>query len=112
MADVTGALHHEFAGKTYVLRLTLGGIAALQGRYGNDLGGLLTVGIQGVPPFGLMIDIVTEALRKGERMPESEARDLADDILTADQSVAMMVLTAAFPDQPGNEPAPKSKGRR
>lgn len=109
MADVTGALHHDFGGKAYTLRLTLGGIAKLQGKYGNDLGGLLTGGIEGVPPFGIMIDIIAAALEKGERISADEAVDLADDMLTADQSIMEKVMKSAFPDQVGNAKAPKAK---
>lgn len=109
MADVTGALHHDFGGKTYTLRLTLGGFAKLQGKYGNDLGGLLTGGIEGVPPFGIMIDIIAAALEKGERISADEAVDLADDMLTADQSIMDKVMKSAFPDQVGNAKAPKAK---
>lgn len=108
MADVTGALHEDFGGKTYTLRLTLGGIAKLQAKYGNDLGGLLSGGIEGVPPFGLMIDIVAAALEKGERISAGDAADLADDMLTADQTI-MGRLMKSFPDQVGNGQAPKVK---
>lgn len=106
MADVTGALHHDFGGRGYTLRLTLGGIAKLQGRYGNDLGGLLT-GIEGTPPFGIMIDMVAAALEKGERMPAAEAADLADDMLTADKGLVERLMKAAFPETAGNGAAPK-----
>ncbi|SEN90721.1 hypothetical protein SAMN04489859_102174 [Paracoccus alcaliphilus] len=109
MADVTGALHHDFGGKTYTLRLTLGGISKLQGKYGNDLGGLLDGGIEGVPPFGMMIDIIAAALEKGERISADDAADLADDMLTADRSIMEKVMKAAFPDQVGNAQAPKAK---
>lgn len=110
MADVTGALHHEFGGRTYALRLTLGGIAKLQGKYGNDLGGLLTGKVEGTPPFGIMIDMVAAALEKGERLPADEAADLADDMLTADKRLVEGLMKAAFPEQAGNETAPKAKG--
>lgn len=109
MADVTGALHHEFAGKTYTLRLTMAGIAALQDKHGNDLGGLLTGGTQGIPPFALLIDIVIEALVKGEKMQRDEAEELADDLLTADQTLAVRILNASFPDVSGNAKAPSKR---
>lgn len=108
MSDVTGALHHEFGGRSYTLRLTLGGIGKLQGKHGNDLGGLLTGGIQGIPPFSLMIDVVAVALEKGERMSSDEAQDVADDIITADQSVFEKLMKAAFPDPSGKRKAPKA----
>ena len=109
MADVTGALAHEFGGRSYTLRLTLGGIAKLQGKHGNDLGGMLTGKVEGTPPFGIMIDMVAAALEKGERMPSDEAADLADDMLTADKTLVEALMKAAFPEQAGNAKAPKSK---
>lgn len=108
MADVTGALHHDFGGRSYTLRLTLGGIAKLQGKHGNDLGGLLT-GIEGIPPFGVMIDLLAAALEKGEGIPSDKAADLADDMLTADQGIVQRLMTAAFPASAGNAEAPKAK---
>lgn len=106
MADVTGALHHEFAGRSYCLRLTLGGIANLQGRYGNDIDGMLSGKYDAkegqrppVPPFGILIDILTEALKRGEGMEAKEAAILADDMLTADQNLIQRVLAATFPDR-------------
>ncbi|WP_294932422.1 hypothetical protein [uncultured Paracoccus sp.] len=122
MADATGALHHEFDGHNYSLRLTLGGIAKLQGRHGDDLGGLLSGKYdsdegkgQKIPPFGIMIDIVAESLVKGENLPEEDARDLADDMLSADLGLFQQVLASAFPDLrkgtgQGNRKAPKAKG--
>ncbi|NPD15744.1 hypothetical protein HOY34_11075 [Xinfangfangia sp. D13-10-4-6] len=112
MADVTGALHHAFGGKTYTLRLTLGGIAKLQDKYGNDVGGLLTGGIEGIPPMGLLVSVVAEALVKGEKMPQAEAYELADDIVTADQSIVGQIIVAAFPDAEGNGKAPGTKRKR
>ena len=113
MADVTGALHHSFGDKTHTLRLTLGGIANLQGRYGNDLGGLLSGKIEGTPPFRLLIDVVAEALKKGEGLSEDDAAALADDMLTADKQLVQRVLDMAFPtqDASGNAKAPGAKHR-
>lgn len=120
MADVTGALHHKFGESTYCLRLTLGGIAKLQGKHGNDLGGLLSGkfdAVEGqpapIPPFDIMIDMIATALIKGEKMSEAEALDLADDMLTADQALAGRLMEAAFPGQvkEGNGQAPKRKAR-
>lgn len=105
MADVTGALHYEFGGRRYCMRLTLGGIASLQGRYGNDLAGMLSgeydvkAGQQPqIPPFEVMISILAVALGKGEGMDVEEATILADDMLTADQTVLQRVLAATFPE--------------
>ena len=108
MADVTGALHHEYGGRSYTLRLSLGGIAKLQGKYGNDLCGLLTGEAEGVPPFAVMIDMVAASLEKGEGMPADEAIEVADDLLTADQGLVQRVLNAAFPAAAGNAKAPKA----
>ena len=110
MADVTGALHHDFGGRGYTLRLTLGGIAKLQGKYGNDLQGLLTGEAAGTPPFGVMIDMVAAALEKGEGLSPGEAADLADDMLTADKRLVERLMKAAFPETVGNAAAPK-KGK-
>lgn len=107
MSDVTGALHHQFGGKEYTLRLTLGGIGKLQGKHGNDLGGLLSGKVSDVPPFGIMIDMIAVALEKGSKLPASEAADLADDMMTADKGVFERLMKAAFPDASGNAEAPK-----
>lgn len=111
MADVTGALHHEFGGKTFTLRLTLGGIAKLQAKYGNGLGGMLDGTIRGTPPFGIMIDVLAVALEKGQQLPADQAADLADDMLTAGVSLFEELMKAAFPDlaKAGNAKAPKVK---
>lgn len=112
MADVTGALHHDFAGKTYRLRLTWGVLADLQGKHGDDFLSRLEVVAGKLPPFALMIDIVAGALVKGERMDEADARDLADDMLTADPELVSRLLLAAFPDAGGNGSAAASKRKR
>lgn len=118
MADVTGALHHEFGDTTYCLRLTLGGIAKLQGKHGNDIGGLLSGKFDApegepapIPPFDIMIEMIAAALVKGEKLPEDQALDLADDMLTEDQALAGRLMEAAFPAmaKPGNGQAPKRK---
>lgn len=104
MADVTGALRRQHDGREYELRLTFGAIAGLQATHGNDLGGLLAEGgITGTPPFALLLDIVSAALRKGQRdMGRAEADELADELLTADPQLFAALLKAAFPDQRGN----------
>lgn len=107
MADATGALHYEFGGKAYTLRLTFGGIAQLQARHGNDLAGLLTGNTGPIPPFAVMIDMVAVALQKGMKMPAEEAGDLADDMLTDDKGMFERLMRAAFPDAVGNVEAPK-----
>jgi len=112
MSDVTGALHHEFGGKAYTLRLTLGGIAKLQGRHGNDLGGILSGGVEGTPPFAVMIDTVAVALEKGEGMASEDAAELADDMLTASKTLFESLLRAAFPETAGNADAPKARKKR
>ncbi|WP_277022259.1 hypothetical protein [Paracoccus hibiscisoli] len=114
MADITGTLRHEHDGKSYALRLTLGGIGKLQGKHGDDLAGLLTGKFDGpgqIPPFSVMVDIVAVSLEKCG-MAADEAADLADDMLTADQGIVARIMQAAFPQaKPGNAPAPtKAKG--
>lgn len=107
MADMTGALHHDFGGKSYTLRLTFGVLAKLQGRHGDDLRGLLTGAVVSAPPFAVMLDAVSEALVKGGS-PRDIAADLADDMLTADPDLFTRLLSAAFPAmvKGGNGEAP------
>ncbi|RJE81279.1 hypothetical protein [Paracoccus sp. JM45] len=120
MADVTGTLHHKFGDKTYALRLTMAGLARLQGRHGLDLGGLLSGKFDSadggnapalIPPFAIMIDVVAVALEKGERMSAEDAADLADDMLTQDRGLCGAVMQAAFPTPAtsGNGKASKVK---
>lgn len=117
MAAVTGILTHEFQGRDYALHLTLGGIAKLQGRHGNDLGGLLSGKIEGVPPFGLMIEVLSVALQRGEQMPADEADDLADLMLTKNPQLVERLMVTAFPSiagngqGPGAEPTSSTSGR-
>ncbi|MEO1950040.1 hypothetical protein [Thioclava sp.] len=128
MADVTGTLHHDHDGKTYALRLTMGGLAKLQGRHGLDLGGLLSgkfdlpegaepengsEAARPIPPFAIMLDVVAVSLEKGERMDPAEAAELADDMLTGDRGLCGAVMQAAFPGaaKAGNARAPGT-GRR
>lgn len=107
MADVTGALHHKHGEKTYTLRLTLGGIAKLQGKHGNDLAGVLT-GAQAIPSFAVLLDIVAESLRRGGDVESEDADALADEMLTVDKKLVERLLHLAFPEAPqGNAPAPK-----
>lgn len=110
MADVTGALHHSHEGNGYTLRLTLGGIGKLQSRHGNDLGGILTGQMTGIPPFAIMIDMVAVSLEKGEGIGSAEALDLADDMVTADRGLFERLMKAAFPDAVGNGEAKAGKG--
>ena len=105
MADVTGALHHSFGGKEYTLRLSFGVLAKMQAKHGNDLKGLMTGEVGGVPPFDVMLDTVSGALVKGGTS-EVAAADLADDMLTADPELFTRLLSAAFPDAVGNVAAP------
>lgn len=99
MADVTGALHHEFGGKFYTLRLTMSVLAKLQARHGPDfLAKFNAAEVAKSPPFALMIDMVTLSLVKGMGMPETMAADLADDMITAQNDLPASLLAAAFPD--------------
>ena len=104
MADVTGVLRADHDGKTYDLRLTMGGIAELQGRFGNDLDGLLSGG-EAIPNFGVLLAVVEVALVRGGGVSSAKASALADDLLTADSSLAGRLIKAAFPDaSPGSAP--------
>ena len=103
MADVTGALHHEFGGKTYTLRLTMSVLAQMQARHGDDfLSRFNAAEVAKSPPFALMIDMVTLSLVRGMRLAEAEAADLADDMLTGDNELVANLLAAAFPDAKAN----------
>lgn len=99
MADVTGTVRHAHDGKTYALRLTPLGLAALQDDYGNDfLSDLQRVAeTGGLPNMALFVDIVAQALFKGEGMDLGDARLLADDMVARDLSLPLRVVNAAFP---------------
>lgn len=102
MADVTGTLHHSFGGQMFKLRLTWGVLAELQERHGKDFLARLDVPEGGLPEFALLIDIAALALAKGDGVPEDRARDVADDMLTADPSLIQRLIASAFPDAVGN----------
>ena len=102
MADVTGTLHHTYGGKSFTMRLTWGVLAALQARHGNDFLSRLDVGAGSLPEFALLIDIAALALAKGEGIHEDQARDIADDMLTADPGLIQRLIASAFPDAVGN----------
>lgn len=102
MADITGVLHQSYGIKTYALRLTPSGIARLQADHGNDLGGVLSGEAGKFPPFGVLLGIVTEALKKGEGLGEDEALALADELMAEDIELASRVLAASFPSAGGN----------
>lgn len=103
MADLTGTIREGFGGKEYELRLTMRGIATLQDRYGLTLGGLLDNSIGDIPPFGLLLDLVSVSLQKGSKLPEAEADDLAEELLTADQMIVGRIIKATFPEIEGDE---------
>ncbi|MCL4065343.1 hypothetical protein M3484_01970 [Pseudomonas sp. GX19020] len=118
MADVTGALHHDFRGKSYTLRMTMRGLAQMQEKHGNDLGGLLSEGgdKSAVPPLAPALDLISIALQRGEGLDAEEADNLADEMMTADRNLGGRVLAAAFPDvkaaqeaAPGNARTPATK---
>jgi hypothetical protein len=103
MADVTGALHVQHDGAQYTLRLTFAGIAELQGRFDNTLGGLLDGTAGNAPNFAVFLAIVEVALLKGTPgLDRGRAAALADEMLTKDHELAARVLTAAFPAMAGN----------
>lgn len=98
MADVTGTIREEFGGKVYDLRLTMRGLARLQERHGDNIGGLLDGTVGEVPSFNLFLDIVSEALQTGSKTPAAEADDLADELLTANVKLIDRVFLALFPN--------------
>lgn len=104
MADVTGALRRTVGGKTYAMRLTPLGIAALQDLYGNDFLAQIEK-TQGLPNLRLFVDIVTEALIKGEAMAREDAQPLADDLVAGDLSLPLEIIQAAFPAPEGTASA-------
>lgn len=101
MTDVTGTLHHSYGGKEFILRLTWGVLAKLQAKHGENFLDRLNAIDGKLPPFGLMLDIVSESLVKGGSDAES-APELADDMLTADPGLIGRLMAAAFPDAAGN----------
>lgn len=112
MADVTGALHHDFGGRSYRLRLTWGVLADLQGQHGDDFLARLDAGAGKLPPFGLMIDVVAKALARGEGLDAGDVRELADDMLTQDPELVSRLMQAAFPDAVGNGAPAATKRKR
>jgi len=113
MADITGTLRATLGGAEYTLRLTMRGIAMLQSEFGPDLGGLLSGKFQdgAIPDFNIVLRVVEVALAKG--MPDLTAdrlREIADDLVTSDQTIVARIMQAAFPDAakdaPGNAARP------
>jgi hypothetical protein len=109
MTDPTGAVEVEFGGKSYSLRLTMRGIARLQAKHGRNLAGLLDGTAGDVPDMGAVLDLVSEALQKGEGIAAAEADELADELATANPMIIGLIVTAAFPDPEGNG---KTKGAK
>lgn len=111
MADVTGVCREEFGGEVYRLRLTMLGLAALQDAHGPSIAGLLDGSAGKTPSFRALVDVVSQALQKGENMPKDQAVELADAMVTADTDVVVRVLAAAFPEASagasGNGKGPK-----
>lgn len=95
MANITGEITTTVAGKEYVLRLTMRGLATLQDEYGQDLAPILSVKPGQMPHFGICLRLVELALKK--RHPDATP-DLADDILTEDPEIVGRIIQAAFPD--------------
>lgn len=109
MADMTGTVRREHDGRTYAMRLTPLGIAALQDKYGNNFLGELER-TEGLPNLRLFVDIVTQALLKGEAMPHDEAQSVADDLIGRDLTLPMDVVKAAFPDPESGKGTEGAKG--
>lgn len=111
MADPTGTVEVEFGGETYCLRLTMRGIARLQAKHGRNLAGMLDGSAGAIPDMEAVLDLVSEALQKGQDMKPAEADDLADEMATADPLLVGRIIAAAFPDPEGNaKPKRAAKG--
>ena len=107
MADVTGAVTVQHAGKTYALRLTFGAMAELQDEFGQDIAGLLTGTT--TPNFKAMGRMVELALKKGTPAAADQAGMIADEIATV--SLVQSLISAAFPEggqSSGNAKRPKA----
>ena len=110
MADPTGVVEVEHGGETYSLRLTMRGIARLQAKHGRNLSGMLDGSAGDVPDMAAALDVVSEALQKGQGLPAKEADDIADELATADPMIVGRVLDGAFPDaDAGNALAKKAR---
>jgi hypothetical protein len=110
MTDPTGAVEVEHGGETYSLRLTMRGIARLQAKHGRNLAGMLDGTAGDIPDMTAVLDLVSEALQKGQGLKPAEADDLADEIATADPLIIGTIIAATFPDAVGNaRPKPKAK---
>ena len=107
MIDPTGAVEVEFAGETYSLRLTMRGIARLQAKHGRGLAGMLDGTAGDVPDMAAVLDLVSEALQKGQSIKAAEADELADELATADPGIVGKILAGAFNGSEGNA---KTKG--
>lgn len=111
MAEIIGQVLAEFEGKTYTLRLTNRKIALLQSEFGRDfMAGLQVDTDKGeMPDFGICLRVIELSL--GNQI-EGADTDLADELMSADQSLIGKVFAAAFPSPQidtitGEDPAKK-----
>ena len=106
MANITGTLTVEHAGKTIALRLTFGAMDSLQEEFGPDVAGLLS-GSE-TPNFKAMLRMIELAIAKGTPSLEGEAKAIADDI--ASIKLVHALVAAAFPEAQdvGNGKKPKA----
>lgn len=110
MADFTGVIYESFGGKEYAMQLTMRGIARLQEKYGNTIGGLLDGTVGDIPDFSPLLDLVSISLQKGSKLSAEDADEIADSILTADKEIVGRIVSAAFPEAaPGKRKGPKVK---
>jgi hypothetical protein len=109
MENPTGVVLESFGGKDYRLKLTMRGIAELQKKYGKSIGGLLDGTAGDIPDFNPLIDLVSLALQRGEKMKPEDADEIADNMLTADKEIIGRIIAAAFPEA---VPGKKTKGPR
>ena len=110
MTDPTGVVEVTLGEVTYSLRLTMRGIARLQAKHGRNLAGMLDGSAGDVPDMAAVLDLVSEALQKGQGLAAKEADEIADELATADPLIVGRILAGAFPDAEGN--APKKVGRK
>lgn len=102
MIDPTGCVEFIVGGKAYACRLTMRGIARLQGKHGRNIAGLLDGSAGDIPDMGAMLDLVSEALQRGSKLEAELADDIADELLSADQTIIGAIIAAAFPESVGN----------
>ncbi|WP_411839246.1 hypothetical protein [Paracoccus sp. ME4] len=94
MAQITGVVTAVHDGTEYSLILGMSGLARLQEEYGKDMAPIVAMFEEGeMPDFAVLLRVTELALQRHH--PEG-GRELADDLLTADITVPVRVINAAF----------------